>query len=71
MRIFEAPYPDPKPVKAFIRTVEGEDRGSGVSLGNAPIPLQHDHFSPDLIVYAVPFVHNLLNVVLKKRREKG
>ena len=36
----------------------------GIGFGHPPVPLQHNDFGPDLIVYALPFVQYLLDVFL-------
>ena len=57
--------PDPEPVKAVIRAVHSEDGRAGICLGHPSVPLQHDNLGPDLIVDTLPFVENLLDVILK------
>ena len=63
--VVEARQPDPEPVEAVVRAVDGEHGRPGVGLGHAAVALQHDDLGPNLIVDTLPFVENLLDVILK------
>ena len=56
----------PESVEAIVGAVDCEDRGPGVGLGHSPVPLQHDDLGPDLVIYTLPLVQHLLDVVLQK-----
>lgn len=60
----------PESVEAVLGAVDGEDRGAGVGLCHAPVPLQDDNFGPDLVVDRMPLAENLIDVVLKDREEQ-
>lgn len=59
----------PETVEAIVRTVYCQNGSSGISFRHPPVPLQDDHFGPDLVVDLGPFVQHLLNVVLEQRAE--
>ena len=63
--VVEARQPDPEPVEAVVRAVDGEHGRPGVGLGHAAVALEHDDLGPDLIVDTLPLGEHLLYVVLR------
>jgi len=59
----------PHAVEAIVGSINGQHRGACVRLGHAAIPLEDDHFGPDLVVDLGPFVQHFLNVFLKGRKQ--
>ena len=57
----------PEAIEAVLRAVDGEYGCAGIGLCHAPVPLQDDHFGPDLVVDRMPLAENLIDVVLKDR----
>ena len=64
--VVEARQPDPEPVEAVVRAVDGEHGRPGVGLGHAAVALEHDDLGPDLIVDTLPLGEHLLYVVLRR-----
>ena len=62
--VVEPGHPDPEAVEAVVRAVDGQDGSARVGLGHATVPLQDHNLGPDLVVDRLPFVLNLLDVVL-------
>ena len=63
--VVEARQPDPEPVEAVVRAVDGEHGRPGVGLGHAAVALEHDDLGPDFIVDTLPLGEHLLYVVLR------
>lgn len=57
----------PEAVETIVGAVDGQHRGSGVGFRNSPVPLQDDHFCPNFVVDLVPFVQDLLDVILQQK----
>jgi len=55
----------PHAIEAIVGSINGQHRGACVRLGHAAIPLEDDHFGPDLVVDLGPFVQHFLNVFLR------
>lgn len=55
----------PHAVEAIVGSINGQHWGACVRFGHATIPLEDDHFGPDLVVNLGPFVQHFLNVLLK------
>jgi hypothetical protein len=54
----------PETVESIIRSIDREDRGSRVGFRDPAIPLQYNHFGPNLVVDLRPLVQNFLYVIL-------
>ena len=54
-----------KAVKSIPPPVDCQHGGSGVGFGHSPVPFQNDDLGPNFVVYTVPFVYHLLQMVLE------
>lgn len=54
----------PEAVEAIVRAIYRENRCPGISFRDASISLKDNYFRPYLIVYLIPFIQNLLYVIL-------
>lgn len=59
----------PHAVEAIVGAINGQHRSTCVCLRHAPIPLEDDHFGPDLVIDLGPLVQDFLNVFLEGNKE--
>ena len=58
----------PKSVESVIAAVDLDGNGAGVGFGHASVSLHDDELGPDFVVDLVPFVQNLLDVILQREK---
>jgi hypothetical protein len=59
----------PESVETIVASVNLNGNGPGVRFGYTSIALHDDELGPDLVVDLMPFVQNLLDVVLQIIKE--
>lgn len=60
----------PKSIESIVASVDLDRDGSSVGFGYTTIAFHDDKLGPDLVVDLMPFVQNLLDVILIGRKRK-
>ena len=55
----------PKTIESFITSIYSKNGGPCIGLGHSSISFKNDNFGPDLVIYTLPFIQHLLDMVLK------